>query len=140
MAGWVNTILPIKTMDMKTINSLTNVDKAKLLHELFPDEIPAFITFTKNMCAAIKEDEQAQRDKWNFGLFGFDFWLTLIDEAERKINQYGAKLEKSSRLFSDQLFDGYIALYLHHCLTIYTTNRQHPNRKFVMAIDLLFNP
>ena len=125
---------------MKMINSLTNVDKAKLLHELFPNDIPAFLEFTKGMCTSIKEDEQAQRDKWELGLFGFDFWLTLINEAERKIRQYGNKLEKSSKLFSDQLFEGYLAIYMHHCLTVYTTVRQHPNRKFVMAVDLLFNP
>ncbi len=125
---------------MKTLNSFTNVDKAKLLHELFPDEIPAFIEFTKGMCATIKEHEQAHRDKWENGLFGFDFWLSLINDAERKIKQYGTKLEKSSKLFSDQLFDGYLAIYSHHCLTVYTTVRQHPNRKFVVAVDLLFNP
>jgi len=125
---------------MKTIDRLTNVEKAKLLHQLFPAEIPAFLEFAEGMCSGIREDEQNQREKWDFGLFTFDFWLTLIGQAEKKIEQYGMKLHKSSGLFADQLFDGYLAMYMVHCLTVYTTARVHPNGRFTKAVDLLFNP
>jgi len=124
---------------MKTIDSLTNVEKAKLLHQLFPSAIPALLEFVQGMGDGIREDEQKQRELWEHGLFGFDFWLTLIADADRKIKKYGRQLEKSSSLFSDQLFDGYLALYLVHCLMIYTTMRVHPNPKFTKAVDLLFN-
>jgi len=123
---------------MKTIEQLINSEKAKLLHQLFRNEIPDFITFTANTCATIKEEEQAQRANWDNGLMDFDFWLYLVNDAEKRIQQYGVKLYKSSQLFADQLFDGYGAMYMVHCLNLYTTIRQHPNRKFSLAVELLF--
>ena len=125
---------------MKTLTALNNVEKAKLLHELFPDEIPALLAFAKNLGLAIQEEQDRHRQKWDNGLFSFDFWLNLIKEAETKINKYGDTMQGSSRLFADQLFDGYIAMYTVHCLIVYTTTRNHPNRKFTVAVDLLFNP
>jgi hypothetical protein len=125
---------------MKTLQQLTNVEKARLLYQLFPAEIPAFIDSMKGMSEAIRDDEAEQRANWQLGgLFGFDFWLGLLTEAERKINQYGKKLHES-KVFADQLFDGYLALYTVHCLTAYAPVRQLANRKFTVAIDLFFNP
>lgn len=125
---------------MKPLNSLTNIEKGKLLHQLFPDEIPAFLVFVHNMSITIKEQEKIHREHWENGLFSFDFWLSLLTEVDQKINQYGDRLNKNPRLFADQLFNGYLAIYLAHCLTVYTTRRQHPNTKFTKAVDLLFNP
>lgn len=125
---------------MKSLTNLTNIEKAKLLHQLFQDEMPAFLEFVQNMCVTIKEQEQLHRERWGNGLLNFDFWLLLLDEAEKRIDQYRNRLSKSAQLFADQLFDGYLALYLVHCLMVYTTTRQHPNMKFTKAVDLLFNP
>ena len=125
---------------MKPIEQLVNVEKARLLHQLFPSEIPALMEFVQSMCDTIKENEQSQRKQWENGLFGFDFWLSLVIEVEKKIKQYGVQLHKSNKLFSDQLFDGYLAFYMVHCLLVYTTTREHTNRKFTIAVDLLFNP
>lgn len=125
---------------MKAIDQLTNVEKGKLLHQLFPSEIPALLQYVQKMCSTIKENEQQQREKWEHGLFSFDFWLSLINDAEQKINRYGGKLYSNSGLFADQLFDGYLAMYVVHCLTVYTTVREHPDSKFTHAIALLFNP
>ncbi|MBS1532552.1 MAG: hypothetical protein JSU01_19770 [Bacteroidetes bacterium] len=123
---------------MKPIDDLNNVAKAKLLHELFPQEIPAFIQFVENMCLTIQEEADRQRTQWNNGLFTFDFWLSLVAEAQRKIQRYQAKLPHNASLFADQLFDGYLSVFLIHCLTLYTTVQQHPNRQFVLAVELLF--
>jgi len=125
---------------MKPIEHLTNVDKAKIIFQLFPDEIPALVTFIDGMCKAIKDNEQANRAKWDNGFIDFGYWLTLLNEVEAKIQKYGIRLNKSQRLFADQLFDGMLALFTNHCIYVYTTVREHPNRKFKVAIDLLFNP
>jgi len=126
---------------MKPLESLNNVDKAKLLHGLFPAEIPDLLQFVSGMSLTINEEQDRQRSSWGENqLFGFDFWLTLTQQAERTIKKYGKGLEKSSSLFADQLFDGYNAVYMVHCLVIYTTVRQHTNAKFTQAVDLLFNP
>jgi hypothetical protein len=125
---------------MKALNQLDNIAKARLLQQLFPNEIPALTDFVQGMCEAVKENEELNRAKWNNGLFTFDFWLALAGEVEQKIDRYGAKLHKNCNLFADQLFDGYLACFTIHCIVTYTVVRQHENSKFVKAVDLLFNP
>lgn len=43
---------------MKPLNNLNNVEKAKLLHELFPDEIPAILTFVKNLSITMRKKKK----------------------------------------------------------------------------------
>lgn len=125
---------------MKPLEQLVNVEKARLLHQLFPDEIPAFLQYMQGVCENIREQEPQQRRQWDNGLFSFDFWMSLVTGAEKKLMQYNGRLHKRSSLFADQLFDGYMAVYTVHCLTLYTQTKNHPNRKFTLAVDLLFNP
>jgi len=125
---------------MKSLKELNNVERGKLLHDLFPTEIPAFLEFANGMCQTIQEQKDAQRGQWNNLMFSFDLWLSLVKQTEQCIKRYKTKLHNSSRLFADQLFDGYSAIFLAHCLSVYTTIQQHPNRKFALAVDLLFNP
>jgi hypothetical protein len=125
---------------MKPLEKFINIEKARLLHQLFPQEIPALLDFVLGMCQTIKENEAIHRTKWDNGLFSFNFWMSLLEDVEKRSLKYGTKLHGISRLFADQLFEGYLAMYMVHCLIVYTTTRQHPNRKFALAIDLLFNP
>ena len=125
---------------MKPLTQLTNTDKAELLHQLFPDEIPQLLQFVQGLCEAIQENEETYLQKWDNGLFGFGFWLNQLREVESKIKKYDKRLHSDSQLFAEQLFDGFLDMYMVHCLTIYTTTRQHPNQKFIIAINLLFNP
>ncbi len=125
---------------MKPLEDLANTEKARLLHELFPQEIPALLTFTYNMCLTQLEDEQAVRSQWQNGLLTVDAWLSFIRAARDRIDKYDKRLQMQSELFAGQLFEGFIALYMLHCLDLYTTVRKHPNPKFVLAVDLLFNP
>jgi len=124
---------------MKPLEQLINVEKARLLHELFPQEIPALLEYTGNICRTIQEEEQLLRNRWDNGLFTFDAWLSFVREVNNKIGRYGKRLHTQSGLFADQLFDGYLALYMVHCLNLYTAVRKHGNRKFVQAVELLFN-
>ena len=124
---------------MKPLENLINVEKARLLHELFPQEIPALLEYVNSMCLTIQEDEQLIRSQWENGLLTVEAWLSFVEEVRNKINKYGKRLHTHSRLFADQLFDGYVALYMVHCMTLYTTVRKHSNPKFTLAIDLLFN-
>ncbi len=108
---------------MKPLEQLINVEKARLLHELFPQEIPALLEFTNNMCLTIQEDEQVTREQWKNGLLTIEAWLSFVEEVRSKIDKYGKRLHTQSRLFADQCFDGLPALYLVHCVTLYTTTR-----------------
>jgi hypothetical protein len=54
---------------MKALNQFSNIEKAKLLHQLFPTEMPGLIDFVQGMCEAVQENEELNRAKWNNGLF-----------------------------------------------------------------------
>ena len=119
---------------------MTNVEKAGMLYDLFPREIPELLDAIQGMCQAVKEDKDGHQRAWNNGFLNWDLWLALLGEAERKIGKYKTKMAKSKRLFTDQLFDGYVVMFTVHCLTSYAPTRQLANRKFTVAVDLLFNP
>jgi hypothetical protein len=125
---------------MKALTQFTNVDKAALLHQLFPGEIPALLDFITGMCQAIQENEERNRAAWDDGFMSFDFWLRLLNESEALIAKKSQAMIKSRLVFSEQLFSGYTALYVNHCISVYTRVKVHPNPKFTLAVELLFNP
>ncbi|HEY0057381.1 MAG TPA: hypothetical protein VGB63_18675 [Pedobacter sp.] len=73
---------------MKQLTQLINTEKAQLLHQLFPDEIPQLLQFVQGVCEATQENEEIYLQKWDNGLFGFDFWLNQLREVETKIAKY----------------------------------------------------
>lgn len=123
---------------MKRLEQLINTEKAALLFQLFPAEIPSFLEYVSNMNETLKEEQERQSANWQ-GLITFEMWMELVSQAEQIIAKYGRRLHKSHRLFSEQLFDGYLAIYLIHCLISYVSIRKHDNKKFVLAVNLLFN-
>ncbi len=122
---------------MKSLEQLTNVDKAKLLHELFPHEMPALLQYINQACSIIETDKDTIQANWDNGLLTAGFWFTLSNNANRTIEKYGNKLEKSSRLFADQLFDGYAALFAVECIVKYAIQKSD-NKKFIKAVEMLF--
>lgn len=123
---------------MKPLDKLNNIEKASLLHQLFPGEISAFIEFMQGVCDTLLEQQEEERAKWNNGIMSFDYWLSLVKEAGQIITTYGGKLSAKRALFTDQLFDGMQASYTVYCLTLYIKTKRIPNSKFAQAIDLLF--
>ncbi len=122
---------------MKSLEQQTNLDKARLLHELFPDEVVAVLQYAKEMCTLINKGKDTIQADWKNGLLTADFWFTLSNNANRTIEKYGNKLAKSSRLFADQLFDGYAALFAVECIVKYASQRSD-NKKFIKAVETLF--
>ena len=124
---------------MKSLEQLTNVDKAKLLHELFPAEMPQLVDYYLGVSEYVREHVEELSKKWDNPLMTLDAWVRLAEYVEQTIRKHGEKLHKSSRLFSDQLFGGYSALFTCHWTYQYITTQQKANRKFSLAVDILFN-
>lgn len=122
---------------MKPLEQLINVEKGKLLHELFPGEVPALLQYLKEMCSLINTDKDTIQAHWTNGLLTADFWFNLSSNVDLIIDKYGTKLEKSSRLFADQLFDGYTAIYTIECIVKYAGSKP-ANKKFMNAVAMLF--
>jgi hypothetical protein len=123
---------------MKPLNKLSNVERAKLLFELFPEEMPKFISFIRGLTQAIIQDPSKLRSKAIDQIHTTEFWQELVSNAKRRLDQYGNKLAKRSRLFSEQLFDGYDSIYAGYCLHQYIIKDEGLNRKFRNAVILLF--
>jgi len=125
---------------MKTLREMTNLDKAVLIHNLFPEAMPKLIDFIAEFSASTRENEARNRKHWDSGFMSFDYWLSLIVQVEAKIKRYGSKLHSSSKVFSDQLFENYLALYTNHAISTYVKVIEHPNPKFTIAVELIFSP
>ncbi|WP_413670128.1 hypothetical protein ACEN9X_09415 [Mucilaginibacter sp. Mucisp86] len=123
---------------MKPINQLTNVEMGRYIHQLFPEEMPQFIDYAKSVSEFVQQD--AKNKKWENDFLPPQLWMDIAKHTEQVILKYGVQLHKNSRLFSDQLFDGFNAIFIMHCLRLYTTTQQLANRKFSLAVDLFFNP
>jgi hypothetical protein len=125
---------------MKNLRSLTNTDKAKLLHELFPDEIPFLLDRITAVCADLKTNQEEHRKTWDFGLMTFDMWLHLSEQVDERINKYRSNMVKSSKVFSDQLFSSfdYTVLFVNDRIVKYAQHNSE-DEKFKLAVALLFN-
>jgi len=124
---------------MKSLNTLTNVEKAKLLHGLLIAEIPQFITYLKAQAENILSRQEEIAAGWNNQLFGPDFWFELAVDSQRKVSRYEKELKRSANSFAEQLFDGYSAIFTVHMLTQYVAGKHYQDPKFERAIDFLFS-
>jgi len=121
---------------MKPLEYLTHADRAKLLFELFPDDIAAFIGFAEDIINEIIDKPGTMRKVWQENIIQFELGQQLAPKARAIIDKYGKRLSKEATLFSDQLFDGLLAVLLIYCLLLYKKVCR-PNR-FTLAIQLFF--
>jgi hypothetical protein len=123
---------------MKPLTKLSNVERAKLLFELFPEEMPKFVDFIKDLTQAIIEDPSKLKSKAIEQIHTTEFWQELVNDTKGRLDKYGKRLAKRSKLFGDQLFEGYKSIYASYCLHQYITKTEGLNRKFRYAVLLLF--
>ncbi|MEO6523030.1 MAG: hypothetical protein ABIN91_15210 [Mucilaginibacter sp.] len=125
---------------MKPLNNFNNTDKGRLLHELFPHEIPVLLDHIKEVCTDLKANREAYASTWDFGLMTFDTWLSLAENAEKLIIRHRANMIKSSKVFADQMFHSYdyTVLFVNDRIVKYAQGKSE-NSKFKQAVALLFN-
>ena len=122
---------------MKPLNELTSPEKAKLIHELFPSEIPDLIQFIQEVCNTIQREKDIIKLEWDNQLLTAEFWFDLADKVTSIINRYGNKLGKSSRLFAGQFFTESVVILIVDAMVKYGTAKSN-NPKFIKAVELLF--
>jgi hypothetical protein len=123
---------------MQALKILTNVQKARLLHNLLAEEIPEFLGYLNELTETVLNDRERITAEWKDQLFNVDFWFGLADEVQRIMAKYPTDLYKSSAVFADQLFDGYNAIFTVHALTQYVALGRFTDPKFKPAVELLF--
>jgi len=124
---------------MTTLSKLHNVGKGKIMFDLFRNEIPEFLAYTKALAEKVASDKEELLANWTNPFLSYHQWLNLSERVNGVIKKYGKNLAKSSNLFADQLFDGYLAIFSNHCLEQYSINKAH-SPKFKLAINLFYLP
>ena len=123
---------------MKALNEMNNVERGYLLAKLFPKSLKDLTLFVQQETERFRAQEEYTRSIWaDRTLVTADFWHALVSNTEQVLKRYNVMLHRSTRVFSDQLFDGYNAIFLTNCLIEYA-DREECSPKLKEAIHLLF--
>lgn len=123
---------------MRALNEMNNVEKGYLLAKLFPESLKSLTLFVQQETERFRAQEEYIRSIWaDRTLVTADFWYALVSNTEQVLKRYNVTLHRSTRVFSDQLFDGHNAIFLINCLVEYA-DREECNPKLKEAIHLLF--
>ena len=123
---------------MKQLELLNNVERAKLLFDLFPNAMPGFLKCTKLIADEILKDPDGLSKQWAGGFITAGFWITLAKHTSQQIEKCNTKLHSSSSLIADQLFDGYNSMFCSHCLQQYVADEVCTDKKFAQMVGVLF--
>lgn len=123
---------------MKALHTLTGVEKAKLLHDLFPDEIPTLLEAIEEFCADFKARPEEYRKHWKDGFMTFEYWLGLAEETAGLLKKYKFNMKRSSRVFSDQLYFTYTSVFVTDRIVKYAEHASE-NARFKLIVQAFFN-
>ncbi|MCQ9634128.1 hypothetical protein MP477_04070 [Chryseobacterium sp. WG23] len=122
---------------MKTLDKMSNLDRAYLLAQLFPDELKQLTEFIRKDAERYTDKREYVYSQWTDGLITAEFWYRLVENCKRACINNGSRLYRNPRVFRDQFFDGYDALFSINAL-IHFTEQAECSRKLKYAIYFLF--
>lgn len=123
---------------MKALTKLSNIEKARIIFQLFPEVISEVLEMQKAIADNLDRDPHQLMEDWHSDMFTPDFWVSLARQSKIVIEKYGYKLSKNSRLFSDQLFDGYNALFSMYCMKVFAKRNNEKTKRFSLIVDAVF--
>lgn len=124
---------------MKALIELTNTGKARLLFDLFPEELPLFLDHLNKVCIDFEERKETYLKFWDSGFVSFPFWLSLSNETLAILKRHKFNMAKSSRVFSDQLFFTNTYMFVNDRIVKYADHTTE-NKRFKIAVDMLYMP
>lgn len=122
---------------MKTIDEMTNVEKAKLFADLFKESLPELVQCLESGCNAYLKSESETRPIWGHGIITADFWYEQVRELQEHLMKYKSDMNKSVHVFAEQGFYGYRSLVSVQILLDYASANVATS-KLAAAIQLLF--
>ncbi|MGJ1435692.1 hypothetical protein [Sphingobacterium siyangense] len=122
---------------MKTIEEMTNIEKAKLLADLFKPYLPELVQCLEDGCNAYLKNESETRPMWGHGIITPDFWFGQVRELQDHLMKYKSDMKKSVHVFAEHGFYGYrsivsVQIFLNYAAANIATS------KLAAAIQLLF--
>ncbi|WP_426477526.1 hypothetical protein ACP3T3_20245 [Chryseobacterium sp. CBSDS_008] len=122
---------------MKALDKMSNIDRAYLLAQLFPEDLKQLTDFIKQEADLYTVKKAYVYSQWTDGLITAEFWYRLVENCTRICSSNGTRLYRNPRTFRDQLFDGYDALFSINAL-IHFTEQPECSKKLKYAIYCLF--
>lgn len=122
---------------MKAMTAMNNVEKGKLLADLFPEELQGLLDAIVHMHRALTENMEEIKRNWDNGFIPVDTWCRLAEDIKEIIEREKKQLLRSRR-FGDQLFDGYYALFTVDCIVKYA-DKERDGSRFCYMVKALFN-
>ncbi|SDD66335.1 hypothetical protein [Pedobacter soli] len=122
---------------MKPLTDLSGSEKARLLHELFPKEIPLLLADIKMFCESFKQNKEVFRSQWGDGFMSFDYWQNHSEETAGILRKHTFNMTRSSKVFSDQLYFTYTSLFVTDRIIKYAEH-QSKDEKFKLIVQVLF--
>jgi hypothetical protein len=126
----------LKHSIMRPLHTMNNVEKGKLLANLFPEQLPEILTALQKAYDFLSENEEGIRAQWDNGFIRFDFWYRVATDVANALQRNGKALAKSSHLFAEELFSHHNALFTIDCITKQAKDSE--NQKYRQAVALLF--
>ncbi|OOQ56598.1 hypothetical protein [Mucilaginibacter pedocola] len=123
---------------MQPLNLMDNVAKARLLHSLLREEIPAFLAYLNELTETVLNEQERIRQEWDNGMLSPEMWFGLAEQVQAIMAKYPKGLYRSPNVCADQLFDGFLAIFTRYALNNYVANDRHADPKFKPAVELLF--
>ncbi len=123
---------------MKPLLKLNTKEKAKLLHALFPNEIPYFLNHLQKFCTQLHERQEGYEKLWNARLMHFERWRVTSGYILQLLESKRSKLESSSEAFSNHLFFLDYATITLNQLTKYAETECY-NQRFKLAVPMFFS-
>lgn len=124
---------------MLALENMIIQERAILLHQLFPNEMPALIQYMYDMAEAIQELKEANRKAWRNDKISFDQWLSMIAIAKDQIYNYQELLIADAEIFGLQLFADSVFPFTVYCALTQILTIAQPNPQFATAVNLLLN-
>lgn len=122
---------------MKTLKEMTFVDKGHVLAGLFPELLKEWVDFIKSETEYFRSEEEYYRNNWQSKTFiSVGFWYNLVTDIEHLLRKFNVALYRNPKVFADQLFYGFFAVFTSNCLLQYAES-EHCSLEARLAIHLL---
>jgi len=124
---------------MKRLDLLNNVERARLMHQLLPTEMPGLLQSMDAISKIVLRDADDLRASWSNPFIHVEAWIRLADALQQEITNRAGKL-KTSNSFSEQLFGGYLGLFSAHCVCQYAGETDNSKFKAIATLFFGYDP
>jgi hypothetical protein len=105
---------------------------------LFPELLREWVDFIKSETEYFRREEEYYRKNWQTKTFiAVGFWYNLVADIEQLLRRFNVAISRNPKVFADQLFYGFYAVFTTNCLIHYAESKLC-SLEVKLAIRLVF--